>query len=253
MIILTSQLPSGGQGYSFPSVSVSPMNFIQVCNYIENLPSKDPLERYLFDIKQLVDEDETILNCYVMDLDFLIFYKKLCTVSEDLTYNLTVKCPDCGKTIKKRISLNKDIKFKPVDPKIMSGAVINLNGHKYETRVPTVKDFLKVFERYLVYRKTEDLKMIKTISLINDVDFQGNQVEDDILGATHSDITLLLALRELYFDLVDPIQIYCPECNKGKSKEERRSVAVSVDSLIVDFFRDICDNSPIDGTKILFK
>ena len=43
------------------------------------------------------------------------------------------------------------------------------------------------------------------------------------------------------------------ECNADKTIEERRSVAVSVDSLIVDFFREIRINNPIDGSKILFK
>lgn len=253
MTILTSLLPSGGYGYKFPSVSVSPMTFIDVCHYIENLPSNDPLEKYLYDIKTLLDEDETILDCYVMDLDFLIFYKKLCTVSEDLRYEITIKCPVCGKEIKKSISFEKDIHFKQIDKKIMEGAIIELNGHKYETVVPTVREFLKVFEVYLRYRKITDLKLIKTIALIKNFDYEGNQIERDVLEAKHSDITLLLALQELYYDQVEPVQVFCPECNRGKSKEERRSIAVSVDSLIADFFRDICNNSPIDGSKILFK
>ena len=253
MVILTSQLPSGGYAYSFPSVSVSPMNFFEICKYLENKPSNDPLESYLYDIKLMVEEDEKILDCYVMDLDFLIFYKKLCTVSEDLSYEITVKCPDCGKEIKKKISFEKDIHFKHVDEKVMNGAVIELNGHKYDTIVPTVRDFLKVFEVYLRYRKITDLKMIKTISLIKNFDYEGNQIEHDVLEATHSDITLLLALQELYFDQIEPIEVFCPDCNKGKKKQERRSIAVSVDSLIVSFFRDIPICCPIDGSKILFK
>jgi hypothetical protein len=112
---------------------------------------------------------------------------------------------------------------------------------------------MKVFNVYLRYKKITDLKMIKTIALIKDFDFKGNQVERDVLGAKHSDITLLMALRELYYDRVEPIEVYCPECNKDKKPEERRSVAVSIDSLIVDFFRDLYVNSPIDGSKILFK
>lgn len=253
MNILTSQLPSGGYGYKFPSVSVSPMNFFQICKYLENLPSKDPLEKYLYDIKLLVEEDENILDCYVMDLDFLIFYKKLCTVSEDLSYNISVSCPICGTEVSKTISFDKDIHFKQIDQKIMEGAKIELNGHRYETIVPTVRDFLKVFEIYLRFRKITDLKMIKTIALIKNFDYEGNQIENDVLGATHSDITLLLALRELYYDRLEPIELYCPKCNEDKKPEERRSMTVSVDSLIVDFFRDICNNSPIDGSKILFK
>ena len=103
MIVLTQQLPSGGYGYGFPSVVINPMNFMEICNYLENVP-KDPLEKYLFDINFLEKDDKRILDCYVMDVDFLIFYKKLITVSSDLTYNLTVKCPVCGEEIKKKIS-----------------------------------------------------------------------------------------------------------------------------------------------------
>ena len=252
MDILTSQLPSGGYGYSFPSISVSPMNFLEICKYLENMPT-EPLQRYMYDVRCLATEDEKILDCYVMDVDFLIFYKKLCTVSKDLRYEITVTCPDCGKTIKKSISFEKDIHFKQVDSKVMSGASIELNNHRYDVVVPTVRDFMKIFDIFFRYQKSTDLKMIKTLSLIKGFETQGNQIESDVLGATHNDITLLLALRDLYFDQLEPIQVLCPVCNKGKKKEERRYMTVSVDSLTVDFFRDICINSPIDGSKILFK
>lgn len=250
MVILTSQLPSGGYGYDFPSVNVKPMSFFELTKYMEDVP-KDPLEKYLYDIDNLLKDDERILNCYVMDLDFLIFYKKLSTVSGDLTYSITIKCPDCGNTIRKTINIEEDIHFKAPDEKIMNGAFIELGGHKYETQVPTVKDFLKVFEVYLRVRKIEDLKMIKTISLIKNFDINGNQIEKDILGATHEDITLLLALQDLYFDRVEAIPVTCPECNN--KDREGRSLTVSVDSLIVDFFRDLCINSPINAAKITFK
>lgn len=253
MNILTSQLPSGGFGYKFPSVSVSPMNFLEITKYLENLPSNDPLEKYLYDLNLLLKEDPLIMDCYLMDVDFLIFYKKLCTVSGELSYEIEVTCPECGKKIKKTISFEKDIHFKQVDPKIMNGAYIELGGHKYETIIPTVREFMKVFQTYLRFRSVQDLKMIKTIALVKDVDFQQNQVEADVLGAKHEDITLLLALRDLYYDRLEPITVYCPECNKGKKTKERRGIAVSVESLTVDFFRDILKYSPIDGSKILFK
>ena len=188
-----------------------------------------------------------------MDVDFLIFYKKWLTISGDASFNITVPCPTCGTKIQKTIRMDKDIRYRKIDENVMEGAFIELGGHKYETIVPTVKDFLKVFEKYLRFRKIEDLKMIKTIALIKDFDIRGNQVEDDVINAKHEDITLLLALRDLYYDRLEPINVYCSECNADKPVEERRSVAVSVDSLIVDFFREICINHPIDGTKILFK
>ena len=252
MEIITTQLPSGGAGYNFSTITINPMTFVDICSYLENVP-KDPMEKYLFDIRLLTKDDENIKNCYIMDVDFLIFYKKLLTVSGDLTYQIKITCPDCGTEITKTISFDKDIHFKQVDPKIMDGAKVILNGNRYDTIIPTTNDFMKVFGNYLRYRTVTDLKMIKTIALIKDFDILGNQVEQDILNATHSDITLLLALRELYYDQVEPVTVYCPKCNKGLKKNERRGMAVSVDSLIVDFFRDITINSPIDGSKIIFK
>jgi hypothetical protein len=252
MEILTSQLPSGGFGYKFSTVTVKPMTFIEICGYFENVP-KDPLEKYLFDIKTLVKDDENIKDCYVMDLDFLIFYKKLITVSSDLSYQVKIPCPYCGSEITKTVNFDKDIHFKQIDPKIMNGARIDLGGHRYDTIVPTTTDFLKVFNNYLRYKTVKDIKMIKTIALIKDFDILGNQVESDILNATHSDITLLLALRELYYDQVEPVEVYCSRCNKGLKKDERRSMAVSIETLIVDFFRDLAINSPINGAKIVFK
>ena len=233
MNIPVSQLPSGGYGYSFSDIQVSPMTFLQITKYLENLPENDPLERYLYEIKSLIEEDKRILDCYIMDVDFLIFYKKLITISEDASFTITVTCPVCHESIKKTISLEQDIHFRQIDRNVMEGAVIELGGHKYE--------------------KIEDLDIIKTIALIKDFDIKGNQVEADVLGAMHKDITLLLALKELYNNRLEPIEVYCPNCNNDKNIEERRSITVSVESLIVDFFREICNNCPLDGSKILFK
>lgn len=252
MQVLTAQLPSGGIGYDFPSVSVSPMNFMEICKYLENVPPESaPLEKYMYNIEMLLREDPKIMDCYMMDIDFLIFYKKLCTVSGDLRYDLTITCPRCGEQITKTIDFERDIHFKGADEKVMKGARIELGGHIYETQVPTLRDFMKVFQVYLRYKKITDLKMIKTISLIKDFGMHANEIEDDILGATHNDITLLLALRDIYFDRVEPVQVFCPKC--GSNGEEGGVITVSIESLIVDFFRDIIINSPIDRSKILFK
>ena len=103
MNIPVSQLPSGGYGYSFSDIQVSPMTFLQITKYLENLPENDPLERYLYEIKSLIEEDKRILDCYIMDVDFLIFYKKLITISEDASFTITVTCPVCHESIKKTI------------------------------------------------------------------------------------------------------------------------------------------------------
>jgi hypothetical protein len=250
MEIPVSQLPSGGFGYNFPSVRIKPLVFVDIVSYIDNAPKDDPMGKYLYDIDWLIKDDENIKNCYIMDVDFLIFYKKLCTVSDNLTYQVEVKCPHCGKTIQKTISFEKDIVFKQADPQIMNGAKIELGGHTYDTIVPTVNEFMKVFNVYLRYRKVTDLRMIKTIALMKDFDMRANQVEKDVLEAKHDDITLLMALRDLYYDRLEPIKVLC-DCKDDAGR--RRSMTVSVESLIVDFFRDLYVNSPIDATKIVFK
>lgn len=252
MEINVAQLPSGGFGYGFPTIRIKPLTFLGVCQYLENYPKDDPLGSYLQDIKLLIEDDQNIKESYIMDVDFLIFYKKLCTISQDLSYRLQIKCPYCGKNIEKKLSFENDIHFKQIDEKIMKGARINLGGHTYETIVPTVNDFMKVFNTYLRYRKVTDIKMIKTIALMGNFDYQANQIEKDVLEATHSDITLLMALRDLYYDRVEPLTLECPHCRDEK-RRERRTVTVSVDSLIVDFFRELYINSPIDATKIVFK
>jgi endogenous inhibitor of DNA gyrase (YacG/DUF329 family) len=196
----------------------------------------------------LVDEDPNVLNCYIMDLDFLIYYKKLISVSGNTTLTISVQCPSCGTVIKREVDFEKDIKFETVDEKIMNGAQVNLGGKKYEIRVPTVQNLLKVFDIFKRYSRVNDLKMMKTLALFEEFDTKSQEIEKDVLGATREDITLLLALQELYFDRVEPIKAICPKCDK-----ERRGMAISVNSLVVDFFQSLTLNSKFDGTKIVFK
>ena len=58
MEILTSQLPSGGYGYEFPSLTIRPMTFMEICGYNENVPTDDPLAKYMYDIKVLLHDEE---------------------------------------------------------------------------------------------------------------------------------------------------------------------------------------------------
>ena len=75
MNIDVSLLPSGGYGYAFPSITVKPLTFSDISEYINNTPQDDPLGKYLFDLEVLKLDDPHIMDCYVMDVDFLIFYK----------------------------------------------------------------------------------------------------------------------------------------------------------------------------------
>jgi endogenous inhibitor of DNA gyrase (YacG/DUF329 family) len=248
MEIISSYLPSAGIGYKFPSLHLNPMTFLQMTRYTEDTKDLSQIEKYFYDIRMLIDEDKNILNCYIMDLDFLIYYKKLISVSGNTTLTISVQCPSCGTVVKREVDFEKDIKFETVDEKIMNGAQINLGGKKYEIRVPTVANLLKVFDIFKRYSRVNDLKMMKTLALFEEFDTKSQEIEKDVLGATREDITLLLALQELYFDRVEPIKAICPKCDK-----ERRGMAISVNSLVVDFFQSLTLNSKFDGTKIVFK
>lgn len=248
MEILSSYLPSAGIGYNFPSITLNPMNFLQMTRYMEDTKDLSQIEKYFYDIRMLIDEDKNILNCYIMDLDFLIYYKKLISVSGNTTLNISVQCPSCGTVIQREVDFEKDIKFEHIDEKVMNGAQIMLGNKKYDIHVPTVQNLLKVFDIFKRYSRVNDLKMMKTLSLFEEFDTRSQEIEKDVLGATRENITLLLALRELYFDRVEPIRVLCPKCDK-----ERRGMTISVNSLIVDFFQSLTLNSKFDGTKIVFK
>jgi endogenous inhibitor of DNA gyrase (YacG/DUF329 family) len=251
MEILSQHLPSGGYGYSFPSINIKPMTYLEIVGYLESVPS-DKLSKYLFDIRWVGADDPNVYNCYIMDLDYLIFMKKLITISKDLVMNISVECPHCHKKIEGQVKIN-DIMFKAADNAVMEGAVVTINGSEYNIKPPTVREFEKVFQKYLKYRKVEDLDTIKLISLVQEFDTNPNRIEDTIVNASHEDITMLMALKDLYFDRVEPIKLSCPNCNKNKSEKERRYQTVRVNDLIVDFFREIINNNRITGDKIKFK
>lgn len=246
MEFLVQNLPSGGYGYDFPSINIKPMTYLNTVEYVENVP-EDKLSKYLFDIRWVIDDDPNVEKCYIMDLDYLIFVKKLLTVSKDLVINVSITCPKCGNKIERKLNIS-DLMFKAADPAVMEGAVVEIADTTYSIKPPTVAEFQKVFSNYLRYRKINDLDTIKLISLVQEFQIRPNQVEDIIVNATHEDITMLMALKELYFDRVEPIKVTCDKC-----KGERRYQTVSVNSLIVDFFREIPRYNKLNQDKIKFK
>lgn len=245
MEILSQHLPSGGYGYPFPSVNINPMTYLEVVGYLENVPT-DRLSKYLFDIKWVTADDPKINDCYIMDLDYLIFMKKIITVSKDLAMNITVECPYCHKKIEEKILINK-LMFKAADDAVMEGAEIELNGSIYSIKPPTVREFEKVFENFLRYKKIDNIDTIKLISLVEEFHSNPNKVEAAVLNATHDDITMLMALKELYFDRVEPIELSCKHCKEGRYQ------TVRVNELIVDFFREIIKHNKLTADKIKFK
>lgn len=245
MEILSQHLPSGGYGYSFPSINIKPMTYLEVVGYLESVPT-DKLSKYLFDIRWVTADDPRINDCYIMDLDYLIFMKKIITISKDLSMDISIECPHCHKKVTEKILINK-LMFKAADDAVMEGAEIELNGNTYNIKPPTVREFENVFQKFLRYRKIDNLDTIKLISLIEEFHTNPNKVEDVVFNATHEGITMLMALKELYFDRVEPIELSCKHCKEGRYQ------TVRVNDLIVDFFREIIQHNKLTSNQIKFK
>jgi hypothetical protein len=252
MELLTQHLPSGFQGYGFPGIHINPMNFAQVLEYLDNTP-KSEVEKFYFDYCVVRMDDEHVDNLLLPDLDYVIYLKKVITISRSCNFTSTFECPECHATLQKQIKIPEDIQFQRVDPKFISGIQIEIGGRIEEVKVPTMQEFMAVFNTYRRIKKVSDMRLIKMIALFRNAPYYPNYYEDLVTKATYEDITMLTMLSQMYYDIVKPITIYCPECNKGVEPENQRGITIEVESLIVDFFRDITLNNKIDESKILLK
>lgn len=281
MQLLTQDLPSN-YSYPFTSVNLTPMNFAQILEYMENVPT-DEVEKLYFDYCTVKKDDPNIENLLFSDFEYVVFFKKGLTISKNLEFTTEAKCPDCGSLLPVNFKLS-DIKFNKYSVETLEGLKVKFADNVFTVRMPTVKQFMDVFSKYRMYRKVTDLKIIKLISLFKETEMYHQKVENLVVNATYDDIALLVMLDSLYFKTVEPIRVTCNECKKKYSRlrdirvEELKSVlpdednpmresilkdikeleslkyggvAIGIDSLIANFFRDLIENSgPLDS-KIL--
>lgn len=249
--MLVQNLPSGGYGYTFDGINVSPMKYGQILEYLDNIPN-DPIEKFYFDYCLLKADDPNIDNLLVPDFEFVRFYKKAITVNKNCEYTTTLVCPDCGTKFYHKIHLT-DIKFSSLDKSIIEGCCIKLGEREYNVKLPTIAEFFKVFNNYRRYKKTTDMKLIKLIAMFEDAVKYPNQFESLVIDAQYDDVVALTMLYDLYYELLEPIVVYCPKCNDGiEDPSKMRGMAVEIDSLTADFFRDLIVNNRVDRQKVLF-
>lgn len=284
MQLLTQNLPSGFQ-YEFPAIEVKPMNFAQILEYLENVP-KNPVEKFYFDYclvkgkEGSVDFEPNVDNLLISDLEYLMFFKKALTISENLTIDTTVQCPRCGSTLRISFTL-ADIKFNKLESKYMNGFKIMFAGEMREVEIPKVSDFMEIFKKYRMYKKVEDLRMIKLISVFKESKMYLQSIENKVLNATWKDVTSLVILDDLYFNNVSPVKAYCDQCAKmyqptdaeifdykaelgikpedelpseyfEELKSKHGGVETKIDSLVSNFFRDLTQNNRLTTKEVLF-
>jgi transcription elongation factor Elf1 len=273
MQLLTEKLPSGYK-YNFISLNIKPMNFAQILEYMENVPS-DEVEKLYFDYKTVLQDDSNVDNLLLCDLDYVIFLKKCLTISKDEEFDTSVKCPVCGSELKTRISLKK-IEFNKLDSGLMDGMTIGIGGNYHDIMMPTVSEFMKIFANYRKYKKITDLKIIKLVALFTEVSVYQQKIENIVINSTYEDISMLTMLSKLYYDVVKPYRVDCMTC-KGEFEKKKNKliseldpekdkdkinsiyetnyggIAVGIESLIVNFFRDVIDNNKLADNKVLFR
>lgn len=290
MELLTQYLPNG-EYYNFTSLNISPMKFAEILEYLEAVPSNQ-VEKLYLDYSILVKEEPKIDSLLLTDLDYVIFFKKGLTISKNLEFNTTAKCPVCGVPLNKKIKLS-DIKFNKIDPQFINGIEVELSGSFHLVKMPTVGKFLNIFSKYRRYKKVTDLKLIKLIALFEQSDMYLQKYEDLVINSTYEDITVLTTLMKLFYNSVEPLEAQCPTCIKSfemteihkkallneyletLTDDQRNSITeidkeiylinkieelkakhggmvLGIDSLITDFFRDILYNNKFVESKIKF-
>lgn len=249
MELLTQDLPSGFH-YPFPSITLKPMFFGQVLEYLENVP-KNEIEKFYFDYKLVLQDDQNVDNLLLSDLAFVEFMKKAITISSELKFSTEATCPICGTPIKLEFDISK-IKFNQLDELALKGFSVEFSSKIRNVRMPRVNEFMKVFANYRIYKKVSDMRLIKLISLFEDsINFQ-QIIESDVVNATYKDITILAMLDQVYFNTMKPVVGYCPKCNEGiTDKDKMRGTEIGIESLISNLFRDIIQNNKLTDSEVI--
>jgi hypothetical protein len=186
------------------------MKFAQVLEYIENCP-KDPLEKLFFDYSLMKQDDINIDKLLLTDLEYVFFAKQVLSVADDEVFHIDTECPRCGNNVHADIHLS-NIKFSRLDEKLIDGLVVDFADKKYLVSVPTVGKFMTVFNKYRLYRRVTDLRLIKLISLFEVENAELNRLENLIINATRAEIKELYLLEQLFLNTVEPVKIVCDHC-----------------------------------------
>jgi len=274
MELLTHELPSG-YNYSFKSLHIEPMKFSTILEYLESLPDS-PVERFYFYYVLVKEDDPKVDNLLLCDLDYVVFAKKCLTINRELNITTEATCPSCKSLIPVRI-ITTSFQFTKLSDAAIAGYSVELDGNYYNVRMPTVDEFMWVFANYRRMKHVTDLSIIKYVALFEDVRRNLKRSENLVIRAMYEDISVFVTLSQIYFRTVEPIWVKCPECEENferlkylemesiragndldmeeRLKELQESnyggIAIGVNDLIVNFFRDILNNNRIANHKII--
>lgn len=242
MILTISDLPSNGKFGTAPPLRLRPLTFLEVIEYTSEVTG-NTVKNYIRDIKWLRKLDENVVHHSLYDLQYLIFMMKVHTISDNRSFQSEVSCPNCGNRDAVSFDLG-DFNFRDLSDKDKLPTKVELGGFKYDVKVPTISTFLEVLNKYALYKKSDNVDVVKLISLFPEFASSPNDIENAVLNATRKDISILYLLEVSYLNSMEPLKKICTKCkNEG-------GMMIGISSLIIDMFRDILFNSHIDEDEV---
>jgi hypothetical protein len=238
-------MPSAGRFGSAPAVALKPFTFLEVIEY-NSFVADTTLKKYNRDLSYLIKMDPNVMKHSLYDLDYLIFMMKVHTIADNLEFTSSCNCSKCNQENIVRFDLG-DFNFVPykADEKLVQSVL--LNGVKYKIQVPTIGQFMDVLDKYNLYQKVTNSDVIKLISLFPEFHTMPNAIEDAVFDANRDDISVLYYLESKLLTSVQPVYRDCIKC------KEEGGMAIRIDTLIANMFRDILLNNASLESKILFE
>lgn len=242
MIVYTRDFPSQGYGCEITDLTLSPLNYKQLMDYVNN-DELTPVRNYMKDVDLLLSMDAKAEDALVIDLDYILYLLKALTISEEMYFDYSYRCECCKKRHTGKIG-SQSLVFREIDKNYLDLVSIELNGTLLPFKLATVGDFKKFIGKLPRNMESIDIKILKLASMFWDGITPTGKVVDLFLKAQGNEIKMVAYLKAAYLDTIKPLTL---KCEKGGE------TVVTLNEVTADLFRLVLQNGRLDPTKIHFK
>lgn len=243
MLVKTVDMPDQGKlSPLVEMVNIEPLTFGELLKYLGD-EQLTPAREYIRSLNYLVNIDPNIGNLSILNADYILYVFKALSASKETKLVLSCKCEHCGKTHNHKMMLN-EIEFKDVAEEAMKVKSVKLIDDHIKIKYPTINEFIKFVGRLGRYQENINIDTLKLASML-DVQVESSAVTI-ISNCRQEDIALINCLDNMWFKLVVPVPIPCPD------NLDKRGTTATFSMSAVDIFLDIVQLNPITGDQILF-
>lgn len=241
MIVKVSDLPTQGRlTFSVTDFEITPLTFGELLRYLGD-EQLTPTREYVRALSYLVSRDPNIGELKILDADYIIYIFKAISSTKDAKLSLGCTCPHCHKYHQKDVKLNS-ISFNDISEQALTVKSVKLLDRTVKIKYTTISEFISFVGN--LPRKIENVN-IDTLKLLSMLDVPAMDMVAILEKSVQEDIALINYLDNIWFKLVDPVEINCTEYT-----ERRTTVAFQMSA--VDIFRSIVQLNPVTPDQILF-